>query len=381
MNRLFRYTLLLCAGLLLAACGGRHRPAAALFDRPLYTPAYAAGFELLGAERMQSVLLRVSDPWQGAEGVETSLLILRDGEAAPADFAGEVLAVDPQRIVCMSSTHIAMLDAVGAVGRIVGASGPDYISNAYIAAHRDAIGDVGYEGNIDYETLLALDPDLVLLFGLNGASGMEHRLTELGIPYVYIGDYLEESPLGKAEWMVAVGELVGCRAAAETLFAQIPIRYNALKELVASSGRPQPKVMLNTPYADAWFMAPQTSYVARTVADAGGDYLYKQNTTTRSLPIDLEEAALLVGAADVWLNVGTLRTLDELRRSLPKFADAPCVVRGDVWNCNRRTNAAGGNDYWESGVVHPDWVLRDLVQILHPGLIEAAPMIYYSKLE
>lgn len=380
MRRMLRY-LLPGAVLLCVACGPRSRTTTAAFDRPLYTPRHASGFELLGRATGASVLLRVHNPWQGAEGVETSLLLLRDGEEAPADFGGQVLRHDPQRIVCMSSTHIAMLDAAGAVSRIVGVSGPDYVSNAYIAAHRDAIGDVGYEGNIDYETLLAVEPDLVLLFGLNGASGMERRLGELGIPYVYVGDYLEESPLGKAEWLVAVGELVGRRAEAEALFAGIPIRYNALKERVAASGRPRPKVMLNTPYADAWFMAPQASYVAQTVADAGGDYLYKKNTTTRSLPIDLEEAALLVGAADVWLNVGTLRTLDELRRSLPKFADAPCVVRGDVWNCNRRTNAAGGNDYWESGVVHPDLVLRDLVQILHPGLIAEEPFVYYLKLE
>ena len=109
----------------------------------------------------------------------------------------------------MSSTHIAMLDAIGETGRVVGVSGIDYISNPDIQARRDSVGDVGYEGNINYELLLSLDPDLVLLYGVNGASSMEGKLKELDIPFMYVGDYLEESPLGKAEWLVALSEVIG----------------------------------------------------------------------------------------------------------------------------------------------------------------------------
>ena len=93
-----------------------------------------------------------------------------------------------------------MLDAIDEDRCVVGVSGIDYISNPDIQAHRDSVGDVGYEGNINYELLLSLDPDLVLLYGVNGASSMEGKLKELNIPFMYVGDYLEESPLGKAEW-------------------------------------------------------------------------------------------------------------------------------------------------------------------------------------
>lgn len=369
---------------LFCACGGGgggRVKSAAMSDycREVYTPRYAGGFEIVGAEGRQSTILRTHNPWQGAEGVDTELFIARNGEQPPAGFTGQVLRGVPQRIICMSSSHIAMLDAVGAADRIVGVSGIDYITNDYITAHRTSTGDVGYEGNIDYELIVTLRPDAVLLFGLHGASGMESKLRELRIPFVYVGDYLEESPLGKAEWIVAVGEIAGCRDRAEEIFAPIPQRYNALKERVAAAGRKAPAVMLNTPYGDTWFMAPMTSYVAQMVADAGGDYVYKKNTTTRSLPIDMEEAALLVSQADVWLNVGLITTLDELRRSLPRFADARCVREGAVWNCNRRTNAAGGNDYWESGVVHPDVILTDLVKILHPELVADDTQLYYYR--
>ena len=372
-------TVIAVLAVLLSSCGG-HRRTMEMFDVGVYTPRYAGGFEIVGAEGFASTVVRTRNPWQGARDVETSLFVARNGEVPPDGFDGQLLAAEPQRIVCVSSTHIAMLDAIGEVERVVGVSGIDYVTNDFIRANRDRIGDIGYEGNIDYETMVALDPDLVLLFGINGASGMESKLRELGIPFAYIADYLEESPLGKAEWMVAAAEIAGCRERAERIFDKIPERYDSLKRMVADAGGPQPKVMLNTPYGDSWFMAPMTSYVARMIADAGGDYIYRKNTTTRSLPIDMEEASLLVSEADVWLNVGDAGSLAELKRRLPKFADARCVCAGDVWNCDGRTTESGGNDYWESGVVHPDIILADLIRIFHPGLLPEHRPVYYRRL-
>lgn len=368
----------LCA-IAIAACG-RKSVSLEDFDKPVYTPEYASGFDIQGAEGRQSVLLTVTNPWQGAEGITAQLFIARDGETAPEGFDGQVLTSDAARIVAMSSTHIAMLDAVGEVGRVVGVSGLDYISNADIQARRDRIGDVGYEGNINYELLLSLDPDLVLLYGMNGASGMEPKLRELGIPFLYVGDYLEESPLGKAEWMVALSEVVGKREEGEKVFAKIPVRYNALKQRVADNVLDAPSVMLNMPYGDSWFMPSTESYAVRLIKDAGGDYIYKKNTGNTSTPVDMEEAYLLASAADMWLNVGMANTLGEVKAACPKFADTRCFLNGDVYNNNARTNAAGGNDYFESAVVRPDLVLRDLVKIFHPELVEE-PFVYYKRLK
>ncbi|WP_418676092.1 ABC transporter substrate-binding protein [Alistipes putredinis] len=372
-------SLILLLTLALAGCRGKSSKLAD-FNTPLYAPEYASGFDIQGADGGQSVLLTVTNPWQGADSVTARLFIARDGETAPEGFDGQVLDGEARRIVAMSSTHVAMLDAIGEVGRVVGVSGIDYISNPDIQARRNRIGDVGYEGNINYELLLSLDPDLVLLFGVNGASAMESKLKELGIPFLYVGDYLEESPLGKAEWMVALSEVVGNRAKGEKVFADIPVRYNALKQKVADTVLDAPSAMLNTPYGDSWFMPSAGSYAVRLIQDAGGDYLYKKSTGNSSTAIDMEEAYLLASAADVWLNVGMSNTLDELKAACPKFADTRCFRNGDVYNNNARTNAAGGNDYWESGVVHPDLVLRDLVKIFHPELVEE-DFVYYKRLK
>ena len=350
------------------------------YNMAVYTPTYATGFYIVGAEGKQSTIIRVTNPWQSADEVETMLFIARGGEKAPNGFRGQVLQGDAKRVVCMSSSHIAMLDAIGAVESVVGVSGKNFITNPYVVAHQRTIADVGYDGNMNFELLVAQQPDIVLLYGVTGACTMESKLDELGIPYIYVGEYVEEDPLGKAEWLIALAEIVGLRQQGLTYFSELPQRYEQLKSIAASAQTPTPKVMINTPYADSWFMPSTTSYIARLIADAGGDYIYQQNTSNHSLPIDLEQAALLTTQADIWLHVENINSLDDLRRQLPKFAHMPCVQRGEVYNCDKRRVAGGGNDYWESGVVHPDVILRDLIKIFHPELI-SEELVYYRKIE
>ena len=379
MKRPFLHTLLLCATLwCMCACGTQSNIDD--FNLILYSPSHATGFRIICAEGKQSTIICVTNPWQSANNVETMLFIARAGEKAPSGFRGQVLQGEAKRVVCMSSSHIAMLDAIGAVESVVGVSGKDFITNPYIIAQRHSIADVGYDGNINFELLVAQRPDIVLLYGVTGACSMQSKLDELGIPYIYIGEYVEQDPLGKTEWLIALAEIVGCREQGIAYFSQVPQRYNHLKSMAAAATSPQPKVMLNTPYADSWFMPSSTSYLARLIADAGGDYIYKRNTSNHSLPIDLEQAALLTTEADIWLHVEGVSTLQDLRQQYPKFANMPCVQRGEIYNCDNRRVLGGGNDYWESGVVQPDIILRDLIKIFHPELVSEA-FVYYRKIE
>ncbi|MBO4944569.1 MAG: ABC transporter substrate-binding protein [Muribaculaceae bacterium] len=350
------------------------------FDKNVYSPEYASGFDIKGAEGKQSTIITITNPWQGADSVTTQLFIARGGDTPPESFSGQILEGEANRIVAMSSTHIAMLDAIGSADKIVGVSGIDYISNPKILARRDSIGDIGPETHADYELLLSLQPDIVLLYGVNGASGMEEKLRELGIPYMYVGDYLEQSPLGKAEWLVALSEITGQRDKGVKTFAEIPRRYNALKKRAAEAVGAAPKVMLNTPYNDTWFMPSTDNYSVRLIIDAGGDYIYNKNTGNASAPIDTEEAYLLASQADVWINPGMARSLADVRSMAPKIADTPVFRSGNVFNNNLRSTAAGGNDYYESGIVRPDLVLRDLIKIFHPELI-TEDFVYYQQLK
>ena len=371
-------TITLLCLLFLASCVYNKKTSLEAFKQDVYMPEYATGFKILGAKNAQSTLIQVSNPWQGAKNVTMSYFISRNGELPPTGFTGPTIPAGAQHIVCMSSSYIAMLDALGQVDRIVAVSGINYIANPYILAHKDSIKDMGPE--INYELLLGLKPDVVLLYGIGDAqTAVTDKLKELAIPYMYVGEYLEESPLGKAEWLVALSELTDSRDKGIEVFSEIPKRYQALKDLTASVEH-HPTVMFNTPWNDSWVMPSTQSYMAQLVTDAGADYIYKENTSNSSAPIGLETAYGLIQKADYWINVGTASTLDELKNMNPKFADAKSVRNKTVYNNNQRITATGGNDYWESAVVRPDVVLRDLIHIFHPELVSDSTY-YYRHLE
>ena len=372
------YTFILFSLLFLASCISNKKTSLEAFNQDIYTPEYAAGFKILGATNVQSTLIQVFNPWQGAKDVKMSYFISRNGEQAPAGFTGPTIPAGAKRIVCMASSYIAMFDALGQVDKIVGVSGIDYVSNPYILAHKDSIKDMGPEMN--YELLLGLKPDIVLLYGIGDAqTAITDKLKELSIPYIYMGEYLEESPLGKAEWMVVLSELTDSREKGIEIFSEIPKRYLSLKALTESVGQ-CPTVMFNTPWNDSWVMPSTKSYMAQLVADAGAEYIYKENSSNSSTSIGLETAYGLIQKADYWINVGSATSLDELKTVNPKFADAKAVRERTVYNNNLRLTPTGGNDYWESAVIRPDVVLRDLIHIFHPELVPDS-LYYYRHLE
>ena len=270
----FAILIAVLTGLLASGCGGSATRSAADFTVEIYTPEYASGFDIRGTGKDAATLITVRNPWQGAGNVEQHLLVLREGAKAPAGLDAQIVKAPVRHVVCMSSSHVAMFDALGEVRRVSGVSGIDYISNPYINEHRycGEVRDVGYDTNLNFELLASMRPDLVLLYGVTGENTVvTGKLRELGIPYIYIGDYMEESPLGKAEWLVVAAELCNIRDKGAETFRGIAARYNALKARIAgAAGGSRPKVMLNTPYRDTWFMPSSRSFMVRLIEDAGG---------------------------------------------------------------------------------------------------------------
>lgn len=340
----------------------------------VYSPVEANGFVIIRFGE-ESSMLTVKNPWQGAAGIESRLLILHGNDTVPSEFDGDVVIGDAKRIVAMSSTNVAMLEELDALDRLAGVSGMQFIYSPEI--DRTKVADVGNEADADYEKLLSLSPDLVMIYGIASPSVMENRLADLNIPFVYIGDYLEQSPLGKAEWLVAIGEIVGRRDDAIERIASIRERYDELKENVSMKAE-KPKVIFNAPYNDAWFMPPADSYMVRFVEDAGGEYVYPENNSGKSEAVGDEKALLLASKSDLWLCPGSYTTIAALKDGLPAYATVPPVVNAMVYNNNLRSTKAGGNDFYESGTVHPERVLEDLIEIIDPSGQEYEPYYFYK---
>ena len=351
---------------------------------PIYTPRYAEGFSIERDKASGEVLLCVKNPWQGAENICYYYPI---DTLAPS-----------QRIIAMSSSHAAMLDAVGCSDRIVGLSGCRFIYNSDLCKKiaEGKIGEVGYDSNFDFEKIHSLRADAVLLYGVSGeAKTITNKLDELRTPYLYIGEYLENNPLGKAEWVVALAYLCGVSEKGLEFFKGVEERYNTLRNQKHCSAY-RPRVMLNLPYRDTWFMPPHNSYMVQLIEDAGGTYILTENgkrktenenfstlnsqLSTKSTPISLEEALVLAMKSDFWINLGQVASKAELCAVAPRFAEVDAVRFGRLYNNTKRTNESRGSDFWESGCVRPDLILADLVKILH---YEAPTdsLYYYKKIE
>ena len=377
---------------------------------PIYTPRYAKGFSVERDTTTGEKLLCIRNPWQGASDIV---------------FYTEIDSLSPpKRIVTMSSSHAAMLDAVGCSDRIVGLSGCRFIYNNDLCKKiaEGEIAEIGYDSAFDFEKIRSLNADIVLLYGVAGeAKSITDKLDELRIPYIYIGDYLEDDPLGKAEWVVALASLCGVEGEGIAFFEGVESRYNALREQKYCSAY-KPRVMLNLPYRDTWFMPPHNSYMVRLIEDAGGEYILTENGTdaaereqsvlahyaesqggkaceaglkrktenenfstlnsqlsTKSMPISLEEALLLAMKADFWINLGQMASKEEVCAAAPRFAKVDAVKFNRLYNNTKRTNESRGSDFWESGAIRPDIILEDLIKILHYEA-PTEKLYYYTKL-
>ncbi|HCC51152.1 MAG TPA: hypothetical protein DEQ30_03125 [Porphyromonadaceae bacterium] len=202
------------------------------------------------------------------------------------------------------------------------------------------------------------------------------------MPYVFVGDYLESSPQGRAEWLVPIAAMCGLFDDGTARFGEIARAYDTLRDSVATlSDGSRPEVMFNAPYRDVWYVPGDDNYMIRLIRDAGGEYVCRGVEGQDSRPIDIEEAYVAMRRAEVWINTNDYTTMVALVADNPRFASTPPVSEGRVYNNNARTTPAGGSDFWESGVVRPHIILRDLVGILHPGLLPNHRLVYYEQLQ
>jgi len=190
----------------------------------------------------------------------------------------KIIRTPVERIVCLSTTHLAFLKILNETGSVAGISGIKYISNPEIRDRFEEgkIPDVGYGQNLNYELLVNQKPDLVMAYALGSeVTAYSQKLNELGIPVVIIAEYLEETPLGKAEWIKFVGHLFGKEQEAIEFFNNLEKKYLELKKLTSYLSV-KPKVMAGLPHKDTWWVPGGNSYLANLIADAGGQYLGKK---------------------------------------------------------------------------------------------------------
>ena len=329
-------------------------------------------------------VVSITNPWQGANDVEFKYNLVKKGSELPEGLdSSNVIFVPVKKIVCMSTTYVAMIEALGEEKTISGVSGKNYIFSENIREkiEKGLIEDVGYETNLNKEMILKISPDLVMMYGVGSESvGYVAKIRELGIKVIFNADYLETGPLAKAEWIKLFGALYCKDKMADSIYNSEVESYNDLKAVIGRNSKSRPKVLLGLPFNDTWYISPGNSFISKIISDAGGDYLWKGTKSNVSMPFGIENVYLKAMSADYWLNTGSAGSKDEITYIDQRLKQLPCFKNGNLYNNNKRITKDGGNDYWESGSIYPHIILKDISAILHPDLFGDYELFYYRKL-
>lgn len=269
------------------------------------------------------------------------------------------------------------------IDRLVGTGSADHISTLSVRdrlASGDAI-EVTRNLSTNLEAIIGLAPDLVMTHSIGDPnSDVYPKLSEAGLNVVLNAEYVERSPLGRAEWLKFMALFFNREAEANELFAMIEQEYLAVAEL-AKSVAIRPTVLLGFSYQGTWYVSGGRSYGAQLLTDAGANYLWSDSTAPVTIPLDFEAVYEVAAAADVWLNMNPAwPTRAAAIADDPRYGQFQAWQRDRMYNNTAKTNATGGNDYWETGLLEPQVILADLVQIFHPELFPDRQLVYYQKL-
>lgn len=328
-------------------------------------------------------LLTVTLPWLGATE-SLGYALIPNGTQVDEELGNAVVIQTPiDSFVSLSSTYLPFLEQIGELNSLIAVDTADYIYNADVrlGVENGSVTTVGSGPTIDVETVVELAPDVIMTSASGSADWDTHPVLEqAGLPVVINSDYLEQDPLGRAEWGKFIAAFYDKEAEADQVFDAMAARYEEAKASVAGQSE-KVTVFVNTAYEGTWYMPGGESYAAILLSDAGADYLWNDLEGTGAMPIDFEVVVERAKDADFWLNVGFASDLASLAAMDPRYADFKAYQEGKVFNNNARITEMGGTDYFESGTANPDAVLRDLIAIFYPDLAGGHELYYYRQLQ
>ena len=265
-----------------------------------------------------------------------------------------------ERIICTSATHIGFIHELGMKDKVVGASRPDRIYNL-MEEERLRIVDIGDDFQPNIEALLLCKPDLVIISSYVEGDALPQQIQAFGIPVIYCNEWTEATPLARAEWIRVFGAVLGCLPKADSVFASIKDAYELSK--VDSLTFNDRSLMSGMSWRGTWYVPAGGTFMGKLFKDAGAAYRYANNPATSSIPLNIEQVIQEFADADVWVGAD-VRTFTELKAMDAKHTWFQAYQTGQVYHYLKRSLPSGANDFWESGVVHPERILQDMQKVL-----------------
>ncbi|WBL20946.1 ABC transporter substrate-binding protein [Zunongwangia sp. HRR-M8] len=340
---------------------------------------YANGFSITQFEDYS--IIEVNSPWPEADKTFKYLLAERNAQFPDHLEYDQKVNIPVKKIVVTSTTHIPALEELNEIESLKGFPGLDYISSKETRKliNSGAIKEVGKNESLNTEVLIDLQPDVVIGFAINADNKSFSTIEKTGIPVIYNGEWTESSALGKAEWIKFFGALYDKSKAADSIFRGIENNYNEAKKL-AESIENKPTVLSGSMYNDQWYVPYGNSWQAQMIKDANANYLWADTEGSGSLSLSFESVLDKAQNADFWISAGQFTSYSGMLEQSQHYSQFKAVQDKRVYSVSMSKGETGGVIFYELGPQRPDLILKDLISIFHPQLLESYEPTFFKAL-
>ena len=338
---------------------------------------YARGFDIQVFDGYKKLIIK--SPYPDAEQYQEFILV----SDKKRDFDGKnKIEIPVKNLVATSTTHIPMIEILEESESLAGFPNTDFISSkktrARIASGK--VAELGNEQDFNTEVLISLQPDVMVAFSMGKSTKLYNNIEKNGIPVIFNGDWLEDSPLGRAEWIKLFGAIYNKDALADSIFNTIEREYLSAKKLALNS-ETKPQIMSGVLYKDKWNLPAGESFTAELYRDANVDYIWNDTEGQGSLVLGFEAVYDKAEKADLWIGSGYFTTLEELSGANKHYEQFSSFQNGEVYSFSKRRSEHGGVEYFEFGPLRPHIVLKDLIKVAHPELLPGYEPYFLQKLD
>ena len=342
-----------------------------------YQVRYAKGFDIQYFDEYKKLI--VKSPFPGAES-DHEYILRHSG--AQSDPGPNSIAIPVQKLIATSTTHVPMLEILGAEERLVGFPNTNFITSqkTRIRVEEGKLTDIGTDMNLNAEMVIALKPDALVAFALDGSDKAFSTIRKNEIPILFNGDWLEETPLGRAEWIKFFGALLDLDREADSIFKVIEEEYLEARK-IAEQASQTPSVMSGVLFKDQWNLPAGESFTAKLYEDANTNYLWKDSQGQGSLVLNFESVLETARQADLWIGAGIYTSREDLLSANGHYAEFDAFKNNSVFTFSKRKGPAGGIVYFELAPIQPHVVLKDLVKAAHPELLPDYEPFFLERLD
>lgn len=286
-----------------------------------------------------------------------------------------------KKIILLNASMAGYIGELHAENLLIGISSPEYIYSERIQSllKQGKIQNVGSDQKYDIEKIISLKPDVIFTNHIASFDNTYQLLENNGIRVVFLDEYMEQKPLQKTAYLKLFGKLLGKDKEAERMSENVEKNYADLKQL-ALKAKEKPMVLANEMYGDVWYLPGGKTSTANFISDANADYILKNNTEEKAVTMSFEEVFAKSGTVQYWINAGNHTSRKEMLSMNPFYRKLNVFNKGKIYVITGKERGQA-NDFFESGVVRSDLVLKDYIKIFHPELLPGYQLTYMKELK